>query len=75
MADTRRTGKPNLQSILHCLKKLLPQFDDEFLDGVPRVLQHNPSEGVARDDWINLFDVRGPSTFMSGSPQKSALQK
>lgn len=75
MADTRRTGKPNFQQILHCLKKLLPQFEDEFLDQVPRVLQISSNDMLARDEWTNMFDVRQRQGFMSTSPQKSASQK
>ena len=58
MADTRRTGKPNLMSILHCLKKLLPQFEDDFTDAVPNILQLGPQYQMQRHEWTSYFDVR-----------------
>lgn len=55
MADRSRTGSCNLGAILHCMKKLLPQLDDEFLDCMPRVLQVASEDLLTRDEWSGMF--------------------
>lgn len=51
MADKTRSGSARFGTILQCLKKLMPQFEEEFIDNVPYVLKISEDDDIARKEW------------------------
>ena len=66
MADKSRSGSARFGTILQCLKKLMPQFEEEFIDNVPYVLKISEDDDIARKEWTQLFNFK-ERTALGGS--------
>lgn len=73
MADKNRTGSVRFGNILACLKKLMPQFEEEFLNHVPYVLKISEDDEIPRQEFTQLFNYREQTSFGVGSsPERKA---
>ena len=75
MADVDRTGYAKFGDVLHCMRKIIPQFDKEFCNRVPAVFNMDSESEISKNEFQLMFDFKGVKMSQSQAIPKSAVKK